>query len=230
MLMKLHLRRSKQFDAGYRRRQKEGSKGFFWRLQSLSFRSTALIFMAVAAIGVYAAWGPVLHQRFDRYYDYFHDKFLPTFANATTVSATASSHLSKGTRPKDAIDDHFNTSWVSKSTRSHGVSQTITVHFDEAVKFGLVGFRSGLQTKKGDLVPAVTRPKKVRIFYYNGKGGLIKGKSSVCNLDDKASFQKCGSVNLPAVKTIKVRVLEVYGKIGKKQPVGIAEVEPRKRK
>jgi hypothetical protein len=27
-----------------------------------------------------------------------------------------------------------------------------------------------------------------------------------------------------------VRVLDVYGKIGKKQPVGIAEIEPRKRK
>ena len=95
--------------------------------------------------------------------------------------------------------------------------QTITVHFDSAVKFGLVGFRSGLQTKKGDLVPSVTRPKKVRIFYFDAKGRRIKGSSTVCNLDDTPKFQKCKAVNLPAVKTIKVRILDVYGKIGKKQ-------------
>jgi hypothetical protein len=186
--------------------------------------------LAVAAVGIYAAWGPVLGQRFHNIWGPIHDRFLPTFANATVVSATASSHANNATRPKNVFDQHFNTSWVSKSTRTHGVLQTITVHFDSAVKFGLVGFRSGLQTKKGDLVQSVTRPKTVRIFYFDAKGRRIKGSSTVCNLDDTPKFQKCGSVDLPAVKTIKVRILAVYGKIGKKQPVGIAEIEPRKRK
>ena len=47
LLTKLHLRRRKQFEAGYRKRQKEGKKSIFWRLQSLSFRSFGLFFMRV---------------------------------------------------------------------------------------------------------------------------------------------------------------------------------------
>ena len=94
------------------------------------------------------------------------------------------------------------------------------MHFDSAVKFGLVELRSGLQTKKGDLVQSVTRPKTVRIFYFDGEGRRIKGSSTVCNLDDTPKFQKCGSVDLPSVKTIKVRVLAVYGKIGRSSPSG----------
>ena len=98
------------------------------------------------------------------------------------------------------------------------------------MKFGLVGFRSGLQTKKGEPRPVGHAPEEGADFYFDAKGRRIKGSSTVCGLDDTPKFQKCKAVNLPAVKTIKVRILDVYGKIGKKQAVGIAEVEPRKRK
>src|SRR5204863_4495736 len=119
--------------------------------QNLSFRSVGLVFMAIAAIGIYAAWGPVLGTRFHRIYDPLHDKFLPSFTVEHPVAATASSHIA-GHRPKNVIDQAFNTAWISKPTRTHGALQTVTVYFDSPVKFGLVGFRNGAQTKKQQLI------------------------------------------------------------------------------
>ena len=106
----------------------------------------------------------------------------------------------------------------------------MTVYFDSPVKFGLVGFRNGAQTKKKELIPKYTRAKSVRLFYYGKNKKLIKGSSTVCNLDDKADFQKCGSVNLTDVTKVQVRVLSVYGRIGKKQSVALSAVETQRRK
>ena len=48
MLTKLHLRRGKRFEAGYRKRQKDaGKQSIFWRLQNLGFRTFGLVFLAI---------------------------------------------------------------------------------------------------------------------------------------------------------------------------------------
>jgi hypothetical protein len=130
------------------------------------------------------------------------------------------------------FDGNFNTPWISKPTRTHGALQTITLHFDSAVKFGLVGFVSGAQTKDHVTIKKYARPKTVRIFFFDAKGKRIVGSSQKCSLNDSTGstgLQKCGSVNLDNVKTIKVRVLSVYGKLGRNQSVAIGEIEPQSR-
>jgi hypothetical protein len=227
LLTALHLRRRKQFEAGYRKKQKGGRRGVFWRLQGLSFRAVGLVSLAIIGIGLYGAWGSTLKDRAQSYYDYFHDLVLPSYSVVHPLGATASSHLNQKHSAGKAIDNIDNDSWISKPSKKSGVGQTLTITFSQPIRLGKIGFRNGDQTGDKTYLKQA-RFHKTRVFLFNKKNKLFKGKSKVITLQDTDSFQSFG-FDVKGVKKIKLRAVTVYPS-EKGKSVAMSEVEIRAKK